>query len=219
MRYPLDGNPRVSTKFLAPGTGSLGKHLGIDYAVPVGTPVYAPVGGVIRERVETNGKGSGGKRLELAGDDGRWHRFLHLNAWHVANGARVAEGQRIADTGKTGDVTGPHLHWDVRKANTAWNASLSNYVDPNQVVVPAGEVGKNIGKTIYLNKRVEKWAFYRPGTPLPVRRENRAGELSPKKWGGLSYKIIGNPAPNTYEVNSPSLGRILVFADEDATIK
>lgn len=224
MRYPLNGSPTVTTKYMQPGLGSLGKHLGIDYGVATGTPVFAPVSGVVRDLKNTSGPGSGGKSIELAGDDGHWHRFLHLSEQMVVVGQRGAEGQQIARSGATGDVTGPHLHWDVRKANTAWNDSLDNYLNPDVLVEEANRPnpqagGQNAGKTIYLSKTVDKWAFYRPGTPLPLRRVNRAGELSPKKWGGLSYGIVGSPGPNTYEVNSPSLGRIWLYADGDATIK
>lgn len=134
MRKPLDGSPRITTKFKEKGYGSLGAHLGTDYAVPVGTPVYAPVNGLIRS-VSTGA--AGGRTIELAGEDGRWHRFLHLSGFHVPAGARVSEGQLIGRSGATGQVTGPHLHWDVRSPNTAWNASLDNYVDPESLNGPA----------------------------------------------------------------------------------
>lgn len=223
MRRPLNDNPKITTRFKDHAFGSLGAHLGIDYGVPVGTFVFAPVSGTVAVVRETSGKGAGGKQIELHGSDGYWHRFLHLSAWKVHAGQKVNEGDLLGFTGATGDVTGPHLHWDMRKANTVWNASLKNYVDPEKRLadsVKSGSVSQaNIGKTIYLSKTVPKWAFYKPGTPLPVNRVNRAGELAPKKWGGLSYKIVGNPAPNTYEVVSPSLGHIWLYADKDATIK
>lgn len=129
-RIPLNGNPRINTYHGQAGWGKFNKHLGIDYNASVGTPIYAPVGGTINERVETSGPGSGGKRLQLAGRDGKWHRFLHLSGWNVSVGATVHEGQLLGWSGNTGDTTGPHLHWDVRRANTAWNSSFDNYVDP-----------------------------------------------------------------------------------------
>lgn len=144
MRHPLNGALRITTKYMEPGTGSLGKHLGIDYGVPVGTPVFAPVSGVVRELKNTSGPGSGGRSIELAGDDGKWHRFLHLSEQMVSVGQRVTEGQQIARSGATGDVTGPHLHWDVRKANTAWNASLANYFDPEGLFNQPPAVSKTI---------------------------------------------------------------------------
>jgi len=75
-----------------------------------------------------------------------------------------------------------------------------------------------VGKTVKLSASVDKWAFYRPGTPLPVKRQNRAGELAPKKWGGLSYRIERVVAVNTVEVTSPSLGKIWIYVDKDAQV-
>lgn len=151
-RIPLNGSPKVTNKFKTPGWGSLGAHLGIDYGVPVGTPVYAPVGGTINLRQTTSGKGSGGKQLQLAGDDGKWHRFLHLSEQLVSQGQRVAEGQLIGRSGATGDVTGPHLHWDVRAANTTWNASLNNYVDPEAWIAQLSTQPQPTGNTYTVKK-------------------------------------------------------------------
>jgi murein DD-endopeptidase MepM/ murein hydrolase activator NlpD len=182
MRRPLDGSPRVTTNFLQKGYGKLGAHLGIDYAAAVGTPVYAPVGGTIRERVETSGPGSGGKRLELAGDDGRWHRFLHLSRWETSVGQRVQEGQLIAYSGATGDVTGPHLHWDVRRAGSRWDESLSNYSDPEALLSnPTGAIKMNGGPQQHWNVRTS------PEIANNIRPEGYA-------VGGQRYsaQILGN---------------------------
>lgn len=155
MRRPINGTLnkdfKITTKFKDPDYGSLGAHLGIDYGVGVGTPVYAPVSGIIAVRKETSGKGSGGKQFELHGDDGRWHRLLHLDSFSVAQGEHVNEGQLLGHSGRTGDVTGPHLHWDVRKANTAWNASLANYVNPESLLPGSNPVGDTEMVSIRLN--------------------------------------------------------------------
>lgn len=72
---------------------------------------------------------------------------------------------------------------------------------------------------VYLKPCVEKWAFYRPGTKLPVERKNRAGELSPMKWGGITYPFVRWVADNTAEVKSPSLGTIWIYVDNDAELR
>lgn len=226
-RYPLNGTPRISNTHGAAGWGTFGRHLGIDFAVGVGAPVYAPVSGTVREVVETSGAGSGGKRIELAGVDGMWHRFLHLSSWNVSRNQYVVEGQIIGWSGATGDVTGPHLHWDVRKAGTAWNASFTNYVDPIKHVDSLNSKHKpvNIGRTLFLKpnnaagKPITDWSVYDPNTPLPVKRANRFDFVNPAKYGGIRYLILGNPAKNTYEVYSPYFKKnILVYADSDAQI-
>lgn len=87
-------------------------------------------------------------------------------------------------------------------------------------ITAAPSVPKPAGKTLYLKPTTSAYAFYRPGTPLPVKRANRAGDLNPKKHGGLTYSIIRQVAANVYEVKSPSLGVIWIWAgDSDSEIK
>jgi CHAP domain. len=82
------------------------------------------------------------------------------------------------------------------------------------------DTGQHIGKTFYMKPSVEEWSVYDVGTPLPVDRKNRIGVVRPKKYGGLSYKILGNPAPNTYMFYSPAYGKnVLAYADGDAEIR
>lgn len=170
MRLPLDGNPRITTEYMQPGTGSLGKHLGIDYGVPVGTPVYAPGDGVVTQ-VSTGA--AGGKTVEARINGMLW-RFLHLNKQLVSVGQHINEGQHVADTGATGQVTGPHLHVDVREDGTVWSASLSNYRDPRKVVQEAniaaapGSMPK-VGSWIKLDKGVTRTTFDKNG--------NRVGSI------------------------------------------
>lgn len=130
MRRPLNSFIRITTNFGDPVAGSkFGKHLGTDYAVPEGSQVYAPIAGTI---IETPVSGLVGKCVILREDgNGRIWRFLHLSKQEVAVGAHVFEGQPIAKSGNTGSSsTGPHLHCDVRKANTLWDASFLNYYNP-----------------------------------------------------------------------------------------
>lgn len=111
--------------------------------MPVGSRIVSPVSGLVGSVRQTSGKGAGGKQIELHGMDGRWHRFLHLDRFTVQPGQPVAEGALLGYSGATGDVTGPHLHWDVRKQNTLWNASLSNYFDPELLVAGSAPVFGN----------------------------------------------------------------------------
>ncbi|NED86067.1 M23 family metallopeptidase, partial [Streptomyces sp. SID11233] len=58
--------------------------------------------------------GSYGYQVVLHHADGRYSQYAHLSALNVRAGQHVAEGQRIARSGATGNVTGPHLHFEVR---------------------------------------------------------------------------------------------------------
>jgi murein DD-endopeptidase MepM/ murein hydrolase activator NlpD len=152
-RRPLDGKPRITTKFGTKGMGSFGRHLGTDYGVPVGTPIFAPCSGLVAVRKETSGKGSGGKQFELHSDDGWWDRLLHLNNFVVQQGSRVTQGQLIGYSGATGDVTGPHCHHDIRRAGTRWNESFSFYTDPEALLQDKHyETVKN-GLTYYVRSK------------------------------------------------------------------
>lgn len=71
--------------------------------------------------------------------------------------------------------------------------------------------------TISLSASVERWRVY----PLDkvARVGNEVGFLLPKKYGGLTYNILGNPAPNVYTIQTRDLGKVNIFADGDATIR
>jgi murein DD-endopeptidase MepM/ murein hydrolase activator NlpD len=58
--------------------------------------------------------GRTGYGLVLSHGSNRYTYYGHLNAFRVALNARVSAGQRIADMGATGNVTGPHLHFEIR---------------------------------------------------------------------------------------------------------
>jgi len=84
-------------------------HNGVDIAMPVGTPVYAPAGGQIT-LVHPNMFLSGGT-LILDHGQGLSSTFIHLSKILVKEGDEITQGQKIALVGKTGRATGPHLHW------------------------------------------------------------------------------------------------------------
>lgn len=125
MQSPLKGLLVVTCKYGVVGSQwKFGKHFGTDLRAAVGVPLYAPEDGVINERYV------GTKDIKVLGLTGsKWHRFLHLDSFNVPLGANVKAGQLIGHTGNTGQVAA-HLHWDVRKPNTLWSSSFSNYFDP-----------------------------------------------------------------------------------------
>jgi hypothetical protein len=105
-----------------PVTGEPGFHGGADIACPVGTPVHAPEPGTI---VYAGWAGSGlaadrtGRCVILKGDwTGAHHYFGHNDANHVATGDRVDIGDLLADSGATGNVSGPHVHSEIRPTGT-----------------------------------------------------------------------------------------------------
>jgi len=98
--------------------GSLG---GIDYAVPVGTPIYAPTAGWV-ENVQ--GDGSGGWYVKFTHDPGNgglgqgWRdEFLHLSAFvnsdYYGPGDTIGYSGGAAGAPGAGSSTGPHIHWHL----------------------------------------------------------------------------------------------------------
>jgi len=156
MRLPLDNNPKVKTEYMVPNTGSMGRHLGLDWAAAVGTKVFCPGNGFVSD-VSTGA--AGGKTVAVDIGNYTW-RFLHLNEQLVRKGQLVLEGEVLGKTGKTGQVTGPHLHCDARKKGTTWNASLSNYSDPRTIVAEANKP-KPSGKRLYFSPVGQTATFFK----------------------------------------------------------
>lgn len=90
---------------------SKGYHTGVDFLVRTGTSVQSVAAGRV---VAAGWGGSYGYQVVLRHSDGRYTQYAHLSAISVRNGQSVTAGQRIGRSGSTGNVTGPHLHFEVR---------------------------------------------------------------------------------------------------------
>lgn len=87
-------------------------HGGVDFPCPVGTPVYASADGVVIsvKRLTT----SYGYHFIIDHGDGLSTLYAHNSEIMVSVGQHVTKGQMVAKSGKTGNVTGPHVHFEVR---------------------------------------------------------------------------------------------------------
>ena len=87
-------------------------HTGVDLAVPMGTPVRAALDGVAHVVVSSTGFG-----LHVIVDcgDGLTTLYGHLQSVDVGDGDEVAAGDVIGAVGSSGNSTGPHLHFEVRR--------------------------------------------------------------------------------------------------------
>jgi murein DD-endopeptidase MepM/ murein hydrolase activator NlpD len=88
-------------------------HNGIDFAAPVGAPVYATAAGVV---TSMGNDGPCGNKVEIAHAAGVTSVYCHLSrfAAGVHAGQHVEQRQLIAYVGQTGRVTGPHLHFGIK---------------------------------------------------------------------------------------------------------
>ncbi|KUN02887.1 peptidase [Streptomyces yokosukanensis] len=90
---------------------SKGYHTGVDFLVPTGTSVKAAEAGHV---VAAGWGGAYGYQVVIRHADGRYTQYGHLSAISVRIGQDVGAGRRIGRSGATGNVTGPHLHFEVR---------------------------------------------------------------------------------------------------------
>jgi murein DD-endopeptidase MepM/ murein hydrolase activator NlpD len=89
-----------------------GYHTGDDYAAPTGAKVVAVRAGTIVW--SNNNGGAYGRWIGLRADNGRDYVYCHLSVRSVSTGTKVVAGQKIGEVGATGNVTGPHLHFEDR---------------------------------------------------------------------------------------------------------
>jgi len=103
---------------------SFSGHQGIDFAAPIGTPIYAVANGKIVQYSPSSGYGN----LAIIEHPGNYKTYYaHLSAYNpeLSVGSEVRRGLEIGYVGSTGHSTGPHLHFELRKNNIYLNP-LSN---------------------------------------------------------------------------------------------
>jgi murein DD-endopeptidase MepM/ murein hydrolase activator NlpD len=97
-------------------------HYGVDVAVPVGTKVRAPAGGIVSLAVPDMYYTGG--TLMIDHGHGLESTLMHLSKLLVKQGDEVKQGQVVAESGATGRVTGPHLDWRVSWFDSRVDAQL-----------------------------------------------------------------------------------------------
>jgi murein DD-endopeptidase MepM/ murein hydrolase activator NlpD len=106
-------------------------HTGLDWAAPMGTPIYAAGNGAI----EVAGWESGyGKYIRIKHTNGYETAYGHMTAFArgMEPGARVRQGQVIGYVGSTGHSTGAHVHYEI--------LVNGRFVDPMRIKLPRGRV-------------------------------------------------------------------------------
>jgi murein DD-endopeptidase MepM/ murein hydrolase activator NlpD len=115
LGMPLRVEYRLSSPFgyrTHPITGKKKLHAGMDMAAPKGTPVYAAETGVVIVAQSWSGYGN---CIIIDHGGGLWTLYGHLSVILVKNGETVKRGNKIGLVGSTGQSTGNHLHFEVRK--------------------------------------------------------------------------------------------------------
>lgn len=116
---PVPG--RISAKYGSVGGPHSVPHLGVDFAVGVGTTVISSADGVVKSS-GGNSKNTYGTKDRSYGlyviiDHGGGYEtvYAHLSQINIGGGQAVKQGQAIGLSGNTGYSTGPHLHFELRK--------------------------------------------------------------------------------------------------------
>jgi hypothetical protein len=116
MISPVDVRFRLSDSFrfreVHPVLGTPRMHYGQDFAVPLGTDVYATGNGIVLEAGRNSGLGN---YIVIDHGYGLRTTYGHLSRIRVAKGEQVKRGDLIGLSGNTGTSSGPHLHYQVNQ--------------------------------------------------------------------------------------------------------
>ena len=124
LRYPLS-HLHIRSGYgyrRHPVTGRRAMHRGVDLRGRIGKPVHAVAAGKV---VASTYNKYAGNKIAIRHRDGSTSYYMHLNRRSVKRGDWVRSYQVIGTVGKTGRVTGPHLHFGFRKPSGRWMNPLN----------------------------------------------------------------------------------------------
>ena len=201
--------------FIKPSLGSYSqnfrakKHFGVDIALPGNVSIKAAADGVVSRSYYSTSYGEvifivhniNGQTYETV------YAHMRSGSRKFKEGAKVKQGDVLGYMGSTGDSTGQHLHFEIHKGR--WNINKTNAVNPLDYI------GKDLTpapkkKFVVLPSGADSWRVY-PLSKSPTVG-NEIGFLNPKKYGGLTYEILGTPSPDVYTIKTDSFGKVNIFA-------
>ncbi len=210
LRLPFDGeyrmllgfgyepdDPLLQSKYEQAGV--LG-HDGVDFDLPMGTPVLAVAEGTVALAQEN---GDYGTTIVLEHGWGKTY-YGHLSSFSVSAGQEVKKGDEIGRSGSTGLSTGPHLHFGLKPKENDFGNGYFGKVDPllyfgkefkaETLSSPANE--KSRAKLITWNVAIKK------GESVTLGYSFRAPKISPQFYllGPLSFKDSATSKPIFEEI-------------------
>ena len=169
LRHPVDV-VRITSKFdpnrLHPVLHKIRAHRGVDYGAPHGSPIYATADGVVKF---SGNKSAYGKTVVLQHGDSISTLYAHMSRISDKSkvGKRVKQGDVIGYVGRTGRVTGTHLHYEFRKNQ--------KHVDPLKIELPAAApIAKAYRSEL---KAVSDEMIAQMRSVIPSAREERVAAL------------------------------------------
>ena len=148
MKTPING-AKLSSPFgmrKHPILGYNKKHLGTDFAAPLGTPVMASGTGTI---TKAQWCGGGGNCIKIKHNSTYSTIYAHLSkfASDIKSGTKVKQGKIIGYVGSTGLSTGPHLHYEVIVNGKKVNSQKLN--------LPSGRILKGKDRKTFEIQRIK----------------------------------------------------------------
>lgn len=142
MRTPIDG-ARISSKYgmrFHPVLHYTRLHAGVDFAAPIGTPIYAAADGTVSTASPNK---CGGNWVIIDHQNAMQTRYFHLSRYAdgLHAGQHVTQGETVGYVGVTGTcTTGPHLHYET--------LVKGEHIDPLSIPVESGTVKRLEGSAI-----------------------------------------------------------------------
>lgn len=153
MRWPFDKpHPKITSPYgwrVHPILKTRRHHNGCDYAMAVGSPLYAIANGTVifagaSKLKFPNGEPAGGGYLVKLRHkvNGEWitSAYMHMKKGSIKEAAikvgdKVREGQKIGESGNTGESTGPHLHFEIQRGkHYIWTNNGTRYTEPTSYI-------------------------------------------------------------------------------------
>jgi hypothetical protein len=133
-------SPKMSAAYGATDAIHTTPHTGIDFVVPVGTPLHAPLEGVVT-RVTDYGNTGLGKAVFVETTDGKQYVVGHMSEVKVHEGDHVVYGDTLGLSGNTGNSTGPHFHFGMfddhgRAIEPPSNIDFGSHIVEPTAIVP-----------------------------------------------------------------------------------
>jgi hypothetical protein len=201
---PVSGG-YVSSPFgwrIHPVLGDRRFHNGVDFALPQGSPVYAPAEGVV---VQVGTHGNYGRLVRIKHPDGIETTYAHLSGFAkgIKVGSKVSCGDLIAYVGRSGLATGSHLYWEVSEGD--------EFLDPLTLMEGSPEIrvgetkpfqprtlsrnGRPSSKTAMVMPMPRKGAAAKAGKPATVASARPSAAKPAAKNAVMAKVAVPSPAP------------------------
>lgn len=191
-----------------------GDHNGVDFAVPVGTPVLPMAAGRV---IAVGEDDRSGKWVRVQHPDGSVSSYAHLSDYSVKRGDAVEAGQPIGKSGNTGRSTGPHLHLtyrdpsgQLRDPTKVFGQLAGGPEEPEPDMPEVGESGASLGVRVRrFNKAKEALRARRSADQaerdMADRQERESRAVNRERVGELRLGIVMGDVTDQQILADPNL--------------